>query len=171
MTPVSSTRHPSRDASPSARGYSLVELLVVLAILAVLASIGFPLAELAHRRAQEEDLRRSLRVIRTALDTYKHLVETGHIANPSGGSGYPPSLKVLVEGVTDLQSPQGAKIYLLRRLPRDPLAADSIKNAADTWGLRSYASPPDKPRPGADVFDVYSLAPGDGLDGHPYREW
>jgi general secretion pathway protein G len=156
---------------PRRRGFSLIELLAVLAIMGVLASIGMPLAELAHRRAQEEELHRSLRVIRTALDAYKHLVDIGRVTSPAGSSGYPPNLSVLVDGVPDAQSPQGARIYLLRKLPRDPMAPASIAKAADTWGLRSYASPPDDPRPGADVFDVFSKATGTGLDGTPYRQW
>jgi general secretion pathway protein G len=153
------------------RGFSLVELLVVIAIMSVLASIGLPLAELSHRRAQEEELRRALREIRAALDAYKRLVDAGLIARPAGGSGYPPSLQVLVDGEVNAQTPQASRLYFLRRLPRDPLTSDTITNAADTWGLRSYASPPDEPQPGKDVFDVYSKAAGTGLDGRPYRQW
>jgi general secretion pathway protein G len=152
-------------------GFSLVELLVVIAIMAVLASIGLPLVELSHRRAQEEQLRRSLREIRSALDAYKRMVDAGLIARPVGGSGYPPRLEVLVEGETNAQTPQATKLYFLRRVPRDPFARDTIAEAADTWGLRSYASPPDDPLPGRDVYDVYSKAPGNGLDGVPYRKW
>jgi general secretion pathway protein G len=151
-------------------GFSLIELLVVLAILAILASVGMPLAELAHRRAQEEQLRTALREIRSALDDYKRMVEAGRIARPAGGSGYPPNLEVLVAGAPDAQAPQGTKIYFLRRLPRDPFAPSTVP-AASTWGLRSYASPPEDPQPGSDVFDVYSKAPGNGLDGAPYRQW
>ena len=77
----------------------------------------------------------------------------------------------MAEGVTDSQAPQGTKIYLLRRLPRDPLAPEAVATAADTWGLRSYASPPQDPQPGADVFDVYSKASGTGLNGVLYRQW
>jgi general secretion pathway protein G len=157
--------------SEGGRGFSLVELLVVVAILSILASIGFPLAELSHRRTQEDELRRSLREIRSALDGYKRMVDAGLIARPVGGSGYPPTLTVLVEGEVNAQTPQASRLYFLRRLPRDSLAPDTITDAAETWGLRSYDSPPDDPKPGRDVFDVYSKAQGSGLDGRPYRQW
>jgi general secretion pathway protein G len=147
-----------------------MELLAVIAIMSVLASIAMPLAELSHKRSKEEELRRALREIRSALDAYKRMVDAGLIARPAGGSGYPPNLQVLVDGATNAQTPQGSKLYFLRRIPRDPLA-EGATNAAETWGLRSYESPPDDPRPGRDVFDVYSLAPGNGLDGRPYRQW
>ena len=151
--------------------FSLVELLVVIAILSILASIGLPLAELSHRRSQEEELRRALREIRSALDAYKRMVDAGLIARPAGGSGYPPTLQVLVDGEVNAQTPQASRLYFLRRIPRDPLAPDTVADAAQTWGLRSYESPPDDPRPGRDVFDVYSRVPGTGLDGRPYRQW
>jgi general secretion pathway protein G len=154
-----------------ARGFSLIELLVVIAMMAVLASIGFPLAELSHRRAQEEELRRSLREIRTALDAYKRMVDAGLIARPAGGSGYPPNLRVLVEGEVNAQTPLASRLYFLRRLPRDPMAAETLTDAAETWGLRSYDSPPNDPQVGRDVYDVFSKAQGAGLDGRPYRQW
>jgi general secretion pathway protein G len=88
-----------------------------------------------------------------------------------GRTGYPRSLDVLVEGVDDMKSPAKAKIYFLRRLPRDPFSSNPALSAAATWGKRSYASPPESPQEGDDVFDVYSLAPGSGLNGVPYREW
>jgi general secretion pathway protein G len=163
--------HRFRDVARRRRGFSLVELLVVIAIMSILASIGLPLAELSHRRTQEEDLRRSLREIRSALDAYKRMVDVGRVVRAADGSGYPPSLHSLAEGVADAQSPQGTKLYFLRRLPRDPFAVDAEVDAADTWGLRSYASAPDDPQPGRDVYDVYSKAPGAGLDGVPYRKW
>ena len=151
-------------------GFSLIELLVVVSIMAVLAAIGLPLAELSQRRAQEDDLRRSLREIRTALDDYKRLVDQGRIAKPADGSGYPPRLEVLVEGVVDARSVQGSRIFLMRSLPRDPFAPAELP-AAQTWALRSYESPPDDPKPGRDVFDVHSQAPGNGLDGTLYASW
>lgn len=153
------------------RGFSLVELLAVIAIMAVLASIGFPLAELSQRRAKEEELRRSLREIRTALDGYKRMVDAGLIARPAGGSGYPPNLRVLAEGEVNAQTPQASRLYFLRRIPRDPMADESIADPVETWGLRSYASPPNDPQPGRDVYDVFSKSEGKGLDGRPYRQW
>ena len=116
-------------------------------------------------------LRESLREIRTAIDQYRLAAEQGRIVRKIGESGYPSSLEVLVTGVTNAQDPKGGRIYFLRRLPRDPFFREAQVPAAATWGLRSYASPADAPAPGADVFDVYSRAPGVGLNGLPYREW
>lgn len=156
--------------SRSASGFSLIELLVVIAIMSVLASIGFPLAELSQQRNKEEELQRSLREIRTAIDAYKQLVDLGSIQRAADGSGYPPNLDVLVSGVEDARSPQLAKLYLLRKLPRDPFSpADGA--AAETWSPRSYASPPEDPKPGKDVFDVHSMSNGVGLNGIAYKTW
>lgn len=152
-------------------GFSLIELLVVVAIMALLASIGFPLADLSHRRTQEEELRRALRDIRSALDQYKQMVDSGLIARPAGGSGYPPSLKVLVDGEVNAQTPNGSRIYLLRRVPADPFAPDPAEEPDKMWGIRSYDSPPHDPRPGRDVYDIHSKAAGTGLNGRPYRSW
>jgi general secretion pathway protein G len=154
-----------------AAGFSLIELLVVIAILAVLASVALPLAELSHRRTQEEELRRSLREIRSAIDAYKRLVDAGLIARQADGSGYPPNLQTLVEGAVNAQTPQASRLYFLRRLPRDPMAPGTGGDDAATWGLRSYDSPPHDPREGRDVYDVYSRSQGVGLDGRPYRQW
>lgn len=162
--------HGRRSGSTARSGFSLIELLVVIAIMGVLASIGLPLAELSHQRTKEEELRRSLREIRTAIDAYKQLVDLGSIQRAADGSGYPPSLGVLVDGVVDARSPQGTKLYLLRKLPRDPFAPAEL-DATDTWSPRSYASPPEDPKPGKDVFDVHSMASGVGLNGIAYKAW
>jgi general secretion pathway protein G len=160
-------------ATPSlARGFTLIELVVTVAIVGVLALGAVPLAELAAKRSKEQDLRAALRQIRAALDDYKHAVDDGRIVRRTDESGYPPTLSILVEGVPDAKDPQKRRrIYFLRRLPRDPFFGDPAVPAERTWGLRSYASPHDAPVAGADVFDVYSLAPGVGLNGVPYREW
>jgi general secretion pathway protein G len=161
---------PTRLAKPRSRGFTLIEMVIVVMIVGILASAAMPLAALHKRRAKEAELHEALRTVRTALDDYKLAVDSGRIAKTTGDTGYPPSLLVLVQGVKDATTPEGKRIYFLRRLPRDPFA-DPALPAAETWGLRSYASPPDAPQPGADVFDVYSLAPGVGLDGSAYRTW
>ena len=164
-----------------ARGFTLIELMVALAIVGVLAAGLFPLAQLDKQRDREAELRSSLRQIREAIDAYKRATDEGRIAKAADASGYPPSLEILVEGATDAKSPptQVKKIYFLRRMPADPFAADDTRPearfetraAVRSWGKRSYASPPDAPAEGVDVFDVYSLAEGTGLNGVPYRQW
>jgi general secretion pathway protein G len=152
-------------------GFSLIELVVTLAILALLASMAVPFAQLVQQRHKETELRQALWQIRTALDAYKQGVKEGHIDAAADGSGYPPDLDALWQGVADKTKPDASKLYFIRRLPRDPFYPDPAAAAAETWGLRSYASPPDAPTPGRDVFDVYSLSPKTGLNGVPYREW
>jgi general secretion pathway protein G len=154
------------------KGFTLIELVIAVAIVAVLASAALPLNELVVQRAKEQDLRRALREIRTAIDAYKQAVEDGRIPNTLLESGYPPSLRVLVDGVPLAASPDRQKrIYFLRRVPRDPLATDAAVADEDTWARRSYASPPDAPQEGDDVFDVSSRATGTGLNGIPYARW
>lgn len=152
-------------------GFSLIELLAAAAILSVLATVAVPVIETTVRREKERQLRQALRDIRGAIDAYKMAAATGHIALKPDDSGYPPSLQDLVAGVEDDANKKGPKLYFLRRIPRDPFATDFSVAAADTWGKRSFESPPDAPRPGADVFDVYSNSPQTGLNGQPYREW
>lgn len=152
-------------------GFTLIELLISVAIIALLASIALPLSEVAVQRGKEQDLRRSLREIRDAIDAYKRNVDEGRIKRAADASGYPPNLTVLVEGAEDVKSPTHARIRFLRRIPRDPFSSEPDTPAEETWGLRSYESPPDDPRPGKDVFDVYSLNAGTGLNGIPYKEW
>jgi general secretion pathway protein G len=145
--------------------------VITVAIVGILASIAVPLVELTVKRNREQELRAALRQIRSAIDDYKRAADEGKVEKKADESGYPRALEALVNGVEDKKSPKKAKIYFLRRLPRDPLYADADRRNAETWGKRSYASPPEAPTPGADVFDVYSLSPGVGLNGIPYREW
>lgn len=152
-------------------GFSLIELMITLAMLALLASVAVPFAQLAQQRHKEGELREALRQIRTALDAYRQAVKEGRIEAAADASGYPPDLDALWKGVTDKTKPDASKLYFLRRLPRDPFFPDASVPAAETWGLRSYESPPDAPQPGRDVFDVYSLSSATGLNGLPYREW
>jgi general secretion pathway protein G len=154
----------------AARGFTLIELVVTLAIVGLLAAIAAPLAETVMRRSREQDLKAALMEIRNAIDAYKDAADGGRVAKAASESGYPATLDVLVNGVADRQSAGGAKVYFLRRIPRDPFADASLP-PAQTWALRSSDSPPDAPKPGKDVFDVRSLSAGRGLDGTPYREW
>ncbi len=152
------------------RGFSLIELMVSLVLIALFATLALPLHELTVRRTQESELRDALREIRTALDAYRQAGEEGRIPILSGASGYPRTLDLLVSGVKDARDPTAAPIHFLRRIPRDPFAAPDVKATA-SWGLRSYLSPHDRPRPGDDVYDVYSLSPASGINGIPYRQW
>jgi general secretion pathway protein G len=154
-----------------ASGFTLIEVVITVAIVGLLASIAVPMVELAVKRGKEVELRGALREIRTAIDAYKKAWDEGRIERKVGDSGYPPRLEILVEGVEDAKSPNRSRLYFLRRLPRDPFAPASLTPASATWGKRSYASPPDAPSEGADVFDVYSLSSEVGLNGVPYREW
>jgi general secretion pathway protein G len=154
-----------------AGGFTLIELVITVAIVALLASVALPVSELVVQRTKEQELRRTLRQVRDAIDAYKQASDEGRIRKSVGDSGYPKKLEELAEGVEDQKSPKKDKVYFLRRVPRDPLATDPTLSASSTWGKRSYASPPDDPREGDDVFDVFSLAPGKGINGQPYREW
>ncbi|PZO12634.1 MAG: general secretion pathway protein GspG [Burkholderiales bacterium] len=155
----------------TARGFTLIELVVTVAIVAILASVAVPLVELNVQRAREHELRTALRQIRGALDAHKRATDEGRVLARTGGSGYPRTLNELVDGVSDAKSPTTARIYFLRRLPRDPFNPDRSLSAAETWGLRAYSSPPDTPAEGEDVYDVYSKSNRTGLNGQRYREW
>jgi general secretion pathway protein G len=153
------------------RGFTLIELVITLAIIGLLATAAMPLAQLVTAREKESDLRTALRDIRTALDEYHRAAQTGHIKQELGSSGYPPDLKSLYIGVEDQASEKKLNLYFLRRVPRDPFFPDGSVAAEETWGLRSFQSPPDDPQPGDDIFDVYSLSTAKGLNGVAYRDW
>lgn len=147
-----------------AKGFTFIELMITVAIMALLASIALPLAEVTVQRNREQDFRLALRDIRTAIDAYKRAADEGAIERKADESGYPATLAALVDGVTDKRKTDGSKIYFLRRVPADPVSGED-------WGLRSYASPATDPQAGKDVYDIYSRSQETGLNGVPYREW
>ena len=152
------------------RGFTLIELIATLTILAILASLAFPVADISARRLKEQELRQQLRTVREGIDAYRKAWEEGRIPQKAGESGYPPTLEILVEGVDDLRAPQKNRIYFLRNIPTDPFAPPGRVGAA-SWGKRSYASSHDEPKEGDDVFDIYSRSGETGLNGIPYRQW
>lgn len=153
------------------RGFTLIELVVTVAIVSILASGILPIAKLVAQREKEKELRASLRNMREAIDTYKKFFDEGRIRKTLGQSGYPTSLVVLTEGVVDEKDPEKHKIRFLRKIPVDPMNTDPNLRAEQTWGLRSYASEANDPQAGNDVYDVYSLSKRTGVNGRPYSAW
>lgn len=154
-----------------ARGFTLVELLITLAVLGVLASIAVPVGEVTVQRHKEAELRLALREIRAGIDAYKKAWDEGRIQRVVGATGYPKTLELLVDGVEDQRDPKKAKIYFLRRLPADPMSPDPKLDAAASWAKRAYASDAAEPKEGDDVYDVMSRSTRTGLNGVPYAKW
>jgi len=155
------------------QGLTLLELLITLAILALLASAVLPMAEVTVKRNKEIELRRNLRTIRTAIDEYKddydRAIAENKIFATQGESGYPKELKELKEandwgGMLERPRPY------LRFIPRDPFAPTDVP-AEETWALRSYEDDEGDTWGGEDVYDVHSQSDGIALDGTPYNTW
>lgn len=147
-------------------GFTLLELVVTATVLLILASAVIPLAKNSLRREKELELRRDLREMRMAIDAYKAAVDQQKIKPPpQENNGYPETLEALVEGQTLTGSPS-RKMRFLRRIPMDPFTGKA------EWGLRSVNDDPDSTSwGGGNVYDVYSLAPGKGANGVPYKDW
>lgn len=143
-------------------GLTLVELIVTVAILAILASAAVPVARFQVKRQKEHELRYDLWQMRTAIDHYKDAADKGLFQIKLDSQGYPPDLDTLVTGV-DIQ---GKKVRFLRRVPVDPMT-----NSTD-WGMRSMQDDPDSDSwGGQSVFDVYTKSDGTALDGTKYKDW
>ncbi len=164
------------DSERAKRGFTFVEMLVTLAILAVLATAIMPIAKTAVKREKEIELERSLRLVREAIDAYKKLADEKKIDVEEDTEGYPPNLETLVKGVEvkvdSDESSRGERksgrkiIKFLRRIPRDPMT-----NSTD-WGLRSYQDEPDSTVWGGEnVYDIYTKSNATALDGSKYKDW
>ncbi|MEM5314570.1 type II secretion system protein [Paraburkholderia sp. JHI869] len=164
------------------RGFTLIEMVITLALVGILALAILPFSELAEQRQKELQLADALREIRTALDAYKEASDTGYIDKEAEDSGYPPTLSVLVTGVKNAKDPKGGLLMFLRHVPRDPFfRGDADTLAEDTWSVRAYGEPPDQAaggdatmrsdQAGKDVFDVSSKSDRVGINGIPYKQW
>jgi len=164
------------------KGFTFIEMLVTLTILAILAAAIMPIAKTAVKREKEIELRRNLRLLREAIDAYKKLADEKTIEVEEDSEGYPPDLETLVKGVevkadqTQSQplmgrppaksSSEKKTVKFLRRIPRDPMTGST------EWGLRSYQDEPDADNWGGEnVYDIYTKSPGTALDGTKYRDW
>lgn len=149
-------------------GFTYLEMMATAAILMILASAVLPMSRVVHRRQKELELRRSLRILRTAIDDYKKAVDTGKIGGTDvkvGSEGYPPKLETLVKGVNQVGKID-VKLKFLRRIPQDPMTGDT------EWGLRCYQDDADDQSwCGENVWDVYSKSTAKALDGTHYNEW
>jgi general secretion pathway protein G len=159
------------------RGFTYIELVITLALIGLVSLLALPLYELTATRMKEAELRHALRVLRAGLDTYKAATDSGSLKREAGESGYPPTLEVLTQSLdlaskTDLNgSIASQRLVILRQLPRDPFNTDPNLPPEQTWNTRAYASRPDDPQPGEDVFDVSSKSGAIALDGTPYANW
>ena len=171
-------------AARTARGVTLLELMVTVAIILVLASVAMPLSKYTGKRTQELELRQKLREMRTAVDLFSQdWARDGEILmgplcvknqltckEVTGVTGYPKTLEILLgvelsggEAATRETTP--IRRYL-RRIPLDPMTGTA------EWGLRCYQDPPDvKDWCKEDVFDVFSHSEDVALDKSNYRDW
>jgi general secretion pathway protein G len=164
LAPTAARRWPKR-AWQAHSGVTLLELIIAMAILSILMSGILPLSYMTYKRTHEIELRRNLRIIRNALDDYKHKADEGLIPKANDESGYPLNLDVLVDGVESTDA-KPVLYKFLRRIPRDPMTEDG------EWGLRSYTDEPGSDIwGGQDVYDIYSLSDKQALDGTNYRDW
>lgn len=149
------------------KGFTLLEMLIVILIIAVLAAVAVPMVETSVKREKEIQLRRSLRILRTAIDDYRIFIEKNKIKLDEDTYNYPETLEMLVEGL-EYQDKKGEERVqkFLRRIPMDPMT-NSLE-----WGMRSYQDEHDSETWGGEnVWDVYTKSERTGLDGTKYKEW
>lgn len=155
----------SRRARRGRNGFTLAELVLVCAILVILAAVSLPVVSHSIKKNKENDLRLALRQMRNAVDEYKRFSDAGLLPLELGSEGYPTELEQLVEGV-DVVGQIDRQVKFLRRIPLDPMTGEY------EWGMRSYQDDWDSTSWGGEnIFDVYSLSEGVGLNGIPYAEW
>lgn len=148
-----------------AAGYTLAELVLVVAVLGILTALAVPTARYARLTAKESELRAALRQLRGAIDEHKRWSDAGLIEIEAGTDGYPSELADLTEGIA-VVGQVDKRIRFLRRIPRDPMTGEA------EWGLRGYDDDADATSWGGEnVFDVYSLSTARGLDGTEYATW
>jgi len=153
----------NRRRSGAASGFTLMELVVATAILAILTMMALPLARVTIQREKEKQLRQDLWEMRDAIDRYKDAADQGKFQTKVDTQNYPPDLETLVKGV-EIQG--GKKLRFLRSIPVDPMTKST------EWGLRSMQDDPDSDSwGGQSVFDVYTKSEGTGLDGTKYKDW
>lgn len=154
-----------KQTTQKRRGYTLAELVMVIAILGILAGVALPTARFTVKRSKEATLRSHLRIMRNAIDEYKRFSDSGLIPIELGTEGYPQELETLVEGV-ELVGQIDKTMRFMRRIPVDPMTGEA------EWGMRSFQDDWDADSWGGEnVYDVYSLSGGTGLNGVPYAEW
>jgi general secretion pathway protein G len=151
-----------RCKSRGEAGLTLVELIVTVAILAIVASAAVPMARFEVKRDKERELRYDLWQMRAGIDHYKDAADRGAFQTKVDSMNYPPDLDTLVNGV----DVQGKKVKFLRRIPIDPMTGNN------DWGMRSNQDDADSDSwGGQNVFDVYSKSQGTALDGTKYADW
>ena len=144
------------------QGMTLVELIVVVSIIALLATAAVPIARWQVKRTKERELRADLWRMRDAIDHYKDAADRGAFQTKVDSFNYPPDLQTLVDGV-DVKD---KKVRFLREIPVDPMTK------SNEWATRSMQDDPDSTSGSSDnVFDVHSKSDGTALDGTIYSTW
>ena len=162
MQQVFRRRSLGQPVPAKARGLTLIELIIAIAIIGLLATASVPIVRVRVKRDKEIELRRDLWEMRDAIDRYKDAADRGAFQTKVDSLGYPPDLQTLVDGV----DVQGKKLRFLRRIPTDPMTGNT------DWGERSNQDDPDATSwGGQNVFDVYTKSDGTALDGTKYNTW